>query len=144
MLSFMFAQYSLFQQGYNLLDELDPYMKKLAAEVSRVSSSPLNTRSTSWALSFSLITLISCRISSVLFLTIDKSQLRYLSVRFPRNDWNLVTHCTTFIYRLLKASPSAWTRACSITAVWCTLLMSQQVCDLSRRTALMLHCQILT
>ncbi|MEQ2178036.1 hypothetical protein GOODEAATRI_009806, partial [Goodea atripinnis] len=32
MLSFMNAQYSLFQQGYNLLDELDPYMKKLAAE----------------------------------------------------------------------------------------------------------------
>lgn len=34
MLSFMHAQHSLFQQGYNLLDELDPYMKKLAAEVS--------------------------------------------------------------------------------------------------------------
>uniref|UniRef100_A0A8C7VND9 Arf-GAP with coiled-coil, ANK repeat and PH domain-containing protein n=1 Tax=Oncorhynchus mykiss TaxID=8022 RepID=A0A8C7VND9_ONCMY len=34
MLSFMHAQYSLFQQGYNLLDEIDPYMKKLAAEVS--------------------------------------------------------------------------------------------------------------
>lgn len=33
MLSFMNAQYSLFQQGYNLLDEIDPYMKKLAAEV---------------------------------------------------------------------------------------------------------------
>lgn len=33
MLSFMHAQYTLFQQGYNLLDELDPYMKKLAAEV---------------------------------------------------------------------------------------------------------------
>eukprot|EP00064_Thunnus_orientalis_P016521 superscaffoldBa00003299_g16587 len=32
MLSFMHAQYSLFQQGYNLLDEIDPYMKKLAAE----------------------------------------------------------------------------------------------------------------
>ncbi|KAK7905133.1 hypothetical protein WMY93_017740 [Mugilogobius chulae] len=31
MLSFMNAQYSLFQQGYNLLDEIDPYMKKLAA-----------------------------------------------------------------------------------------------------------------
>lgn len=29
----MHAQYTLFQQGYNLLDELDPYMKKLAAEV---------------------------------------------------------------------------------------------------------------
>lgn len=34
MLSFMHAQYSLFQQGYNLLDDIDPYMKKLAAEVS--------------------------------------------------------------------------------------------------------------
>uniref|UniRef100_A0A671RBI4 Arf-GAP with coiled-coil, ANK repeat and PH domain-containing protein n=1 Tax=Sinocyclocheilus anshuiensis TaxID=1608454 RepID=A0A671RBI4_9TELE len=34
MLSFMHAQYSLYQQGYNLLDEIDPYMKKLAAEVS--------------------------------------------------------------------------------------------------------------
>ncbi|KTF84855.1 hypothetical protein cypCar_00024325 [Cyprinus carpio] len=33
MLSFMQAQYSLFQQGFNLLDEIDPYMKKLAAEV---------------------------------------------------------------------------------------------------------------
>lgn len=30
----MHAQYSLFQQGFNLLDEIDPYMKKLAAEVS--------------------------------------------------------------------------------------------------------------
>ena len=33
MLSFMHAQHSLFQQGYNLLDQIDPYMKKLAAEV---------------------------------------------------------------------------------------------------------------
>lgn len=41
MLSFMHAQYSLFQQGYNLLDEIDPYMKKLAAEVSEASPSPL-------------------------------------------------------------------------------------------------------
>lgn len=40
MLSFMNAQFSLFQQGYNLLDELDPYMKKLAAEVSKVNASP--------------------------------------------------------------------------------------------------------
>lgn len=40
MLSFMHAQYSLFQQGYNLLDEIDPYMKKLAAEVSEASLSP--------------------------------------------------------------------------------------------------------
>uniref|UniRef100_A0A672SLZ8 Arf-GAP with coiled-coil, ANK repeat and PH domain-containing protein n=1 Tax=Sinocyclocheilus grahami TaxID=75366 RepID=A0A672SLZ8_SINGR len=46
MLSFMQAQYSLFQQGFNILDEVDPYMKKLAAEVrythicfSRISSS---------------------------------------------------------------------------------------------------------
>lgn len=37
MLSFMHAQYSLFQQGYNLLDDIDPYMKKLAAEVSKAS-----------------------------------------------------------------------------------------------------------
>ena len=37
MLSFMHAQYSLFQQGYNLLDAIDPYMKKLAAEVSTPS-----------------------------------------------------------------------------------------------------------
>uniref|UniRef100_A0A3Q3X3J7 Arf-GAP with coiled-coil, ANK repeat and PH domain-containing protein n=1 Tax=Mola mola TaxID=94237 RepID=A0A3Q3X3J7_MOLML len=36
MLSFMHAQYSLFQQGYNLLDELNPYMKKLAAEVDQL------------------------------------------------------------------------------------------------------------
>lgn len=46
MLSFMHAQYSLFQQGYNLLDELDPYMKKLAAEVGEASPSPLDMRST--------------------------------------------------------------------------------------------------
>lgn len=30
----MHAQYTLFQQGYNLMDEINPYMKKLAAEVS--------------------------------------------------------------------------------------------------------------
>uniref|UniRef100_A0A8C6LZR4 Arf-GAP with coiled-coil, ANK repeat and PH domain-containing protein n=1 Tax=Nothobranchius furzeri TaxID=105023 RepID=A0A8C6LZR4_NOTFU len=36
MLSFMQAQYSLFQQGYNLLDELDPYMKKLASELDQL------------------------------------------------------------------------------------------------------------
>lgn len=36
MLSFMNAQYSLFHQGYNLLDELDPYMKKLAAELDQL------------------------------------------------------------------------------------------------------------
>ncbi|KAA8591419.1 hypothetical protein FQN60_002362, partial [Etheostoma spectabile] len=39
MLSFMHAQYSLFQQGYNLLDEINPYMKKLAAERSLVIDS---------------------------------------------------------------------------------------------------------
>lgn len=33
MLSFMHAQYTFFQQGYSLLHELDPYMKKLATEV---------------------------------------------------------------------------------------------------------------
>ncbi|NXH99751.1 ACAP3 protein, partial [Pachycephala philippinensis] len=32
MLSFMHAQYTFFQQGYSLLHELDPYMKKLATE----------------------------------------------------------------------------------------------------------------
>ncbi|XP_066546763.1 arf-GAP with coiled-coil, ANK repeat and PH domain-containing protein 2 [Amia ocellicauda] len=36
MLSFMHAQYTLFQQGYNLLDEIDPYMKKLAAELDQL------------------------------------------------------------------------------------------------------------
>ncbi|XP_072223358.1 arf-GAP with coiled-coil, ANK repeat and PH domain-containing protein 3 [Leuresthes tenuis] len=36
MLSFMHAQYSLFQQGYNLLDEMDPYTKKLAAELDQL------------------------------------------------------------------------------------------------------------
>uniref|UniRef100_A0A8C2WYD9 Arf-GAP with coiled-coil, ANK repeat and PH domain-containing protein n=1 Tax=Cyclopterus lumpus TaxID=8103 RepID=A0A8C2WYD9_CYCLU len=36
MLSFMNAQYSLFQQGYNLLDEIDPYMKKLATELDQL------------------------------------------------------------------------------------------------------------
>ncbi|XP_029013124.1 arf-GAP with coiled-coil, ANK repeat and PH domain-containing protein 3-like isoform X2 [Betta splendens] len=36
MLSFMHAQCSLFQQGYTLLHELDPYMKKLAAELDQL------------------------------------------------------------------------------------------------------------
>uniref|UniRef100_A0A8D3BLK5 Arf-GAP with coiled-coil, ANK repeat and PH domain-containing protein n=1 Tax=Scophthalmus maximus TaxID=52904 RepID=A0A8D3BLK5_SCOMX len=36
MLSFMHAQYSLFHQGYNLLDEIDPHMKKLAAELDQL------------------------------------------------------------------------------------------------------------
>ncbi|XP_035501441.2 arf-GAP with coiled-coil, ANK repeat and PH domain-containing protein 3 isoform X1 [Scophthalmus maximus] len=36
MLSFMQAQYSLFHQGYNLLDEIDPHMKKLAAELDQL------------------------------------------------------------------------------------------------------------
>ncbi|KAM6981151.1 arf-GAP with coiled-coil, ANK repeat and PH domain-containing protein 3-like isoform 2-T2 [Aplochiton taeniatus] len=36
MLSFMHAQYTLFQQGYNILDEIDPYMKKLAAELDQL------------------------------------------------------------------------------------------------------------
>uniref|UniRef100_A0A8C2J280 Arf-GAP with coiled-coil, ANK repeat and PH domain-containing protein n=1 Tax=Cyprinus carpio TaxID=7962 RepID=A0A8C2J280_CYPCA len=36
MLSFMQAQYSLFQQGFNILDEVDPYMKKLAAELDQL------------------------------------------------------------------------------------------------------------
>ncbi|XP_006885912.1 PREDICTED: arf-GAP with coiled-coil, ANK repeat and PH domain-containing protein 3 [Elephantulus edwardii] len=36
MLSFMHAQYSFFQQGYNLLHQLDPYMKKLAAELDQL------------------------------------------------------------------------------------------------------------
>lgn len=35
MLSFMRAQYTLFQQGFNILDEIDPYMKRLAAQVRR-------------------------------------------------------------------------------------------------------------
>ncbi|KAM6977512.1 arf-GAP with coiled-coil, ANK repeat and PH domain-containing protein 3-like [Aplochiton taeniatus] len=35
-LSFMHAQYSLFQQGYNLLDDINPYMKKLAAELDQL------------------------------------------------------------------------------------------------------------
>ncbi|XP_019514028.1 PREDICTED: arf-GAP with coiled-coil, ANK repeat and PH domain-containing protein 3 isoform X2 [Hipposideros armiger] len=36
MLSFMHAQYSFFQQGYSLLHQLDPYMKKLAAELDQL------------------------------------------------------------------------------------------------------------
>ena len=43
MLSFMHAQYSLFQQGYNVLDEIDPYMKKLAVQVK--GRNPTCTRS---------------------------------------------------------------------------------------------------
>ncbi|NWU48585.1 ACAP3 protein, partial [Dromas ardeola] len=36
MLSFMHAQYTFFQQGYSLLHELDPYMKKLATELDQL------------------------------------------------------------------------------------------------------------
>ncbi|XP_027711236.1 arf-GAP with coiled-coil, ANK repeat and PH domain-containing protein 3 isoform X7 [Vombatus ursinus] len=36
MLSFMHAQYAFFQQGYSLLHQLDPYMKKLAAELDQL------------------------------------------------------------------------------------------------------------
>nr|XP_027803412.1 arf-GAP with coiled-coil, ANK repeat and PH domain-containing protein 3 isoform X3 [Marmota flaviventris] len=36
MLSFMHAQHSFFQQGYSLLHQLDPYMKKLAAELDQL------------------------------------------------------------------------------------------------------------
>uniref|UniRef100_A0A7N4NPZ3 Arf-GAP with coiled-coil, ANK repeat and PH domain-containing protein n=1 Tax=Sarcophilus harrisii TaxID=9305 RepID=A0A7N4NPZ3_SARHA len=36
MLSFMHAQYTFFQQGYSLLHQLDPYMKKLAAELDQL------------------------------------------------------------------------------------------------------------
>uniref|UniRef100_A0A669R165 Arf-GAP with coiled-coil, ANK repeat and PH domain-containing protein n=1 Tax=Phasianus colchicus TaxID=9054 RepID=A0A669R165_PHACC len=36
MLSFMHAQYTFFQQGYSLLHELDPYMKKLAIELDQL------------------------------------------------------------------------------------------------------------
>ncbi|XP_055562237.1 arf-GAP with coiled-coil, ANK repeat and PH domain-containing protein 3 isoform X4 [Falco biarmicus] len=36
MLSFMHAQYAFFQQGYSLLHELDPYMKKLATELDQL------------------------------------------------------------------------------------------------------------
>uniref|UniRef100_A0A7N8YDP8 Arf-GAP with coiled-coil, ANK repeat and PH domain-containing protein n=1 Tax=Mastacembelus armatus TaxID=205130 RepID=A0A7N8YDP8_9TELE len=37
MLSFMRAQYTLFQQGFNILDEIDPYMKKLAMSFSEMT-----------------------------------------------------------------------------------------------------------
>ncbi|XP_029907302.1 arf-GAP with coiled-coil, ANK repeat and PH domain-containing protein 3-like isoform X2 [Myripristis murdjan] len=36
LLSFMQAQHTLFQQGYNILDEIDPYMKKLAAQLDQL------------------------------------------------------------------------------------------------------------
>ncbi|XP_046881194.1 arf-GAP with coiled-coil, ANK repeat and PH domain-containing protein 3 isoform X2 [Hypomesus transpacificus] len=36
MLSCMHAQYTFFQQGYNILDEIDPYMKKLATELDQL------------------------------------------------------------------------------------------------------------
>ncbi|XP_041129844.1 arf-GAP with coiled-coil, ANK repeat and PH domain-containing protein 3-like isoform X1 [Polyodon spathula] len=36
MLSFMHSQYTFYQQGYKLLDEIDPYMKKLAAELDQL------------------------------------------------------------------------------------------------------------
>ncbi|XP_061543708.1 arf-GAP with coiled-coil, ANK repeat and PH domain-containing protein 3-like isoform X1 [Phycodurus eques] len=36
MLSFMRAQYTLFQQGFNILDEIDPYMKMLAAQLDQL------------------------------------------------------------------------------------------------------------
>ncbi|XP_072282743.1 arf-GAP with coiled-coil, ANK repeat and PH domain-containing protein 3 [Pyxicephalus adspersus] len=36
MLSFMHAQYTFFQQGYTLLNQLNPYMKKLASELDQL------------------------------------------------------------------------------------------------------------
>ncbi|XP_040843687.1 arf-GAP with coiled-coil, ANK repeat and PH domain-containing protein 3 [Ochotona curzoniae] len=36
MLSFMHAQHSFFRQGYSLLQQLDPYMKKLASELDQL------------------------------------------------------------------------------------------------------------
>uniref|UniRef100_A0A4W3H9Z3 Arf-GAP with coiled-coil, ANK repeat and PH domain-containing protein n=1 Tax=Callorhinchus milii TaxID=7868 RepID=A0A4W3H9Z3_CALMI len=36
MLSFMHAQYTFFKQGYDLLNELDPYMRKLATELDQL------------------------------------------------------------------------------------------------------------
>uniref|UniRef100_A0A8C6P6I7 Arf-GAP with coiled-coil, ANK repeat and PH domain-containing protein n=1 Tax=Nothobranchius furzeri TaxID=105023 RepID=A0A8C6P6I7_NOTFU len=36
MLSFMRAQYTLFQQGFHILDEIDPYMKKLAEQLDQL------------------------------------------------------------------------------------------------------------
>ncbi|NXQ26193.1 ACAP3 protein, partial [Alaudala cheleensis] len=36
MLSFMHAQFTFFQQGYSLLHELEPYMKKLATELDQL------------------------------------------------------------------------------------------------------------
>ncbi|KAM8916646.1 arf-GAP with coiled-coil, ANK repeat and PH domain-containing protein 3-like isoform 2-T2 [Spinachia spinachia] len=36
MLSFMRAQCTLFQQGFHILDEIDPYMKKLAAQLDQL------------------------------------------------------------------------------------------------------------
>ncbi|XP_018083371.1 arf-GAP with coiled-coil, ANK repeat and PH domain-containing protein 3 isoform X4 [Xenopus laevis] len=36
MLSFMHAQYTFFQQGYSLLNELNPYMKQLASELDQL------------------------------------------------------------------------------------------------------------
>lgn len=36
----MRAQYTLFQQGFNILDEIDPYMKKLAAQVRQNKQKP--------------------------------------------------------------------------------------------------------
>ncbi|NWV77643.1 ACAP3 protein, partial [Dasyornis broadbenti] len=36
MLSFMHAQFTFFQQGYSLLHELEPYMKKLASELDQL------------------------------------------------------------------------------------------------------------
>ncbi|KAJ8259460.1 hypothetical protein GJAV_G00169520 [Gymnothorax javanicus] len=36
MLSFMHAEYTLFHQGYSLLDEIDPYMKKMAGDLDQL------------------------------------------------------------------------------------------------------------
>ncbi|NWV21736.1 ACAP3 protein, partial [Origma solitaria] len=36
MLSFMHAQFTFFQQGYSLLQQLEPYMKKLASELDQL------------------------------------------------------------------------------------------------------------
>uniref|UniRef100_A0A672M4T4 Arf-GAP with coiled-coil, ANK repeat and PH domain-containing protein n=1 Tax=Sinocyclocheilus grahami TaxID=75366 RepID=A0A672M4T4_SINGR len=47
MLSFMHAQYSLYQQGYKLLDEIDPYMKKLMLSGTALDAVDLKKRSQS-------------------------------------------------------------------------------------------------
>lgn len=132
----MHAQYSLFQQGYNLLDEIDPYMKKLAAEVSETSS-PTGRR-----VSYSPGPSVSAGIGLVLIWTIDERLLRNASLKCLFLGWYHVTGWTfdtisgAFCLRIVQDSNLP--TQLSITRVHCGRLC------LCSSTESMLHHKTLT